>query len=801
MKLDVTKLSILAWLKQSGLKSEKGEPLVFHDRLFWLDILADWNPSIVIKGAAQIGKSVNFTLKVLYAMRNLGISFIYSFPTDSDVREFVASKVNPLIRENRHVFGEMDSDNIERKEFGGRFVHFKGTISKTAGISTTADCVIHDEASRSDRMTMETMRSRTKSSTYRGRWIFSNPTTDGDEVEEEWKKSDQKEWHVKCPSCGTEQMMTWPDSVDLERRIYVCTSCRAEMLDEARRKGRWVAGNPGSTTSGYHLSHLICPWINAGQVIDDSERGEEYFNNFVLGEPYTPSVLAITRNLILDAWTPHSLVTGKYFMGVDVGSIKHYVLGSEKGVIKIGRFGDWADLDELVKAYDPITVIDAMPENEISRAYVSQNPKFSMCYLGRDKESNEIAKFGKGTERGVIKADRNRLIDYVVSRLQQGELQFHVPADSMFRLLLKHCETMRKVKEIDAKGNERFCFVAGTKVLTELGEKNIESIKIGDRVLTRGGYRRVINTMDREAEVVDTGVLCGTPNHPVFTNRGLQSLLSIPLCDRVFICHPKRFSTKVLNLLDTLTQKVTPIETTIETAVNRADITGRDFIRWFIRITLAIFQRVLLFITKTIIRLTILQKTWNYCIKKNTSKSISQNFYQIPNGQKDEVSRQQKKCSVGSRLGEERMKLKSFLLNILRKIFTLKAQSTSFANGAGKNARPITKEVGSSVVNNAVKNGTQGITGIQFRKERVYNLTIQDIPEYFANGVLVHNCWQGKTPEDHLLFGLCFFELARFGADGNSIVIPEYEKRPEAIIETDDGGWKLNLEEHLKYPV
>ena len=26
------------------------------------------------------------------------------------------------------------------------------------------------------------------------------------------------------------------------------------------------------------------------------------------------------------------------------------------------------------------------------------------------------------------------------------------------------------------------------------------------------------------------------------------------------------------------------------------------------------------------------------------------------------------------------------------------------------------------------------------RRSDVYNLTIEDVPEYFANGVLVHNC-------------------------------------------------------------
>jgi len=243
-----------------------------------------------------------------------------------------------------------------------------------------------------------------------------------------------------------EQILDWPDSIDRERKAF--------MPDEARRTGRWIATNSNGTSSGYHMSHLICPWVTAAEIIADSERGEEYFHNFCLGEPYTPSVLVINRTLLLK--------TGKWYLGVDVGSIKHYVLGSDLGITQMGRFADWSELDELIMAYDPITVIDAMPENEVSRSLVANNPKISMCYLGRDKESNAIVRQGKGEERGIIKADRNRLIDFVIARLRQGEILMNVPADATYRLFLKHCENMRKVKEVDSRGIERYVWESRT---------------------------------------------------------------------------------------------------------------------------------------------------------------------------------------------------------------------------------------------------------------------------------------------------------------------------------------------------
>jgi IMP dehydrogenase/GMP reductase len=63
------------------------------------------------------------------------------------------------------------------------------------------------------------------------------------------------------------------------------------------------------------------------------------------------------------------------------------------------------------------------------------------------------------------------------------------------------------------------CFVAGTKVITNNGEKNIEKIKNGDVVLThRGRYKKVIGTSTRQEEneiISINGNKC-TTNHEFY---------------------------------------------------------------------------------------------------------------------------------------------------------------------------------------------------------------------------------------------------------------------------------------------
>jgi len=465
-KVNPSEYSIIAWIISNGFKSEKGEALDFKDRLFLLPILSDWSKNIVIKKCSQVGGSVIFNIKLLFALSKLRQNLIYTFPTETDVNEFVSSKTNKLIEQNRHIpeLKTLSTDNVQRKEINGRFAFFKGTISKTAAIMTTADIRIHDEASRSDQKVLEMYESRTKASEYGAYWMFSNPTTEKDLLDQEWQKSDKKEWHIICPHCKLKQFLTFPDNLDLKTKEFVCFSCKGVIDNETRRKGFWEATVPNSTISGYHISHLMCPWISATQIIEDSEKDQEYFYNFVLGEPYNPGDLSVSRSTILDIWTPHKLETGKYFLGVDVGNIKHYCLGSEKGVIKIGTFREWHELDDMLDFYKPIMVIDAMPENNMSKYYVEKRQNCFMCYLNRDKEKNRIITWGDGDDIGIIHADRNRALDQLISAMLNAEFLINITADKNLREFIKHWETMRRVKVIDGMGIERYVWESTTSV-------------------------------------------------------------------------------------------------------------------------------------------------------------------------------------------------------------------------------------------------------------------------------------------------------------------------------------------------
>ena len=458
--------SILQWITSEGILDEKGDIFSFHDRPFLLDILCDFTPNIVCCACAQVGKSVSFSIKSLFAIKHLHFNVIYTMSSDSDVNEFVSSKFNKIVQANSHEFVGMATDNVERKEFNDRFIFFKGTNSKTAAISTTADLLIHDEISRSDQGAIETYKSRTKASNYKGRWLFSNPGSERDELDLAWNKSDQKEWVITCPHCKDEHYLVFPESIDLEKKCYVCRACKQPIEDDVRRRGKWVAQQPGSKISGYHISHLMCPWISAEEIIEDSQGDPAYFNNFVLGKAYTPGDLSVSKSTILDIWTPKDISTGNTFIGIDVGNIKHYEVRSEKGTLKIGRFSAWSELDDIIAFWKPKGgVIDAMPDNTAAKHYVDKYNWMQMSFFQENTNNPQtIVWWGENDKKGIVYSHRDRILDQMLTEMIEAKHLIGVTPDKEFNEFVKHFETLRREKVLNNKGIERYVWESTTGV-------------------------------------------------------------------------------------------------------------------------------------------------------------------------------------------------------------------------------------------------------------------------------------------------------------------------------------------------
>ena len=121
--MKLSELSIHAWIQEHKIKTERGDPLSFHDHMFLFDIYSDMSPLQVLMKPAQIGASTMQNVKPFWMMDKIGVDIIYTLPTDSDVVEFVGSKTNRIIAQNP-IFQHLtrDRDTIEQKQVGDHII-------------------------------------------------------------------------------------------------------------------------------------------------------------------------------------------------------------------------------------------------------------------------------------------------------------------------------------------------------------------------------------------------------------------------------------------------------------------------------------------------------------------------------------------------------------------------------------------------------------------------------------------------------------------------------------------------------
>lgn len=453
--------SIHKWIHENNFVNEKKNQINFKNHFFLFDIYSDFSKEIVIKKSAQVGVSTTMIFKKLHLAKNLGVSTIYTLPSESDIWEFVPTKVDKIIMANSAIRKLLTKNSATLKEIGGSFIYYKGTISKTAPIMTTADLLIHDELDRSDQKIINQFKSRTigykgETPSFTGKWTLSNPSVVNNGIDFEWKKSDQKEWMITCPKCKLEQMLRWDRNVDFTKGEYVCAECSMILSKKDRKLGRWVAKNPGVQVSGYHISQLMASWLTAKDLIkQQDEMDADTFANFVLGEPASMGDVEDFRRLILDCWTPKELDKPPYILGIDVGRVKHWVLGSSEGIFKIGKCESREELEGIIERYNPLVVMDAGPERTWAEEFRRKYPKFWINFYKRDKDRKKMVHWGEKKEAGIVYSDRNRVIDATINDIACGEILYDLDAATLNQYI-KHWEVLVRKKELDAQGMERF---------------------------------------------------------------------------------------------------------------------------------------------------------------------------------------------------------------------------------------------------------------------------------------------------------------------------------------------------------
>ena len=459
------------WVTKHKIKNEVGFPITFEKRKFLYDIYNDLSPKQVILKPPQVGMTVCNTLKSLYVAKKLKRQIIYTLPTQGDVQDMVGGSFNRIIAQNPILMDWVkDHDTVEQKSVGDSMIFYRGTFTAKQAMMIPSGLNIHDEVDASDPNVITQYETRLQAQEDGGwRWYFSHPSLQGHGVSNYWEQSDKKEWFVKC-SNGHEQILQWPESIDVSKAIYICRTCGTNIEDAERISGRWKATDEGDF-SGYHISQLMLYNKSAKDIIkafNDPQKDKQYFYNYVLGLPYIGSEDRIEPSVVLrNCVDKVNSQEGITIIGADTGHGIHYVLMNSEGVF-------YYDHETTITASkDPYDVIRGhLNKFPKSRAVFDQGGdligvrklqaefpgRVFLCFYRKDRKTTDLVQWGDGEKWGEVQVDRNRMMTLVVEQLRDtGRIRLNGTKDewaefaSMFGNMYREKIVQKETPEKDNK--------------------------------------------------------------------------------------------------------------------------------------------------------------------------------------------------------------------------------------------------------------------------------------------------------------------------------------------------------------
>ena len=304
-------------------------------------------------------------------------------------------------------------------------------------------------------------------------------------------------------------------------------------------------------------------------------------------------------------------------------------------------------------------------------------------------------------------------------------------------------------------GFDDYCFVAGTMVLTDKGNKPIETLQHGDLVMTRDGLKPIISTGSRFEPVITNIGLTGTADHPIITNNGTKRLKKVNASTILYTWNEKQS-----NIMEgSITDIRNHLDYTLGNTFGRTGVTNplNHYTEIFGKMFMVKYRRVASFITRMKTHLTILLKTLNVCQERNINQytTKAKNVKKSP----DRILRKQWKLqrfgmvvkkgwsgipNITKTVWQKLNKLNTHVFVVGRRIKVQGLQRPNIVPvRVNKNNIELITWLKTHAV--SVKNNIKNINILKANRvrqnvQKVYNLRVKDCNEYFANNILVHNC-------------------------------------------------------------
>ncbi len=377
----------------------------------------------------------------------------------------------------------------------------------------------------------------------------------------------------------------------------------------------------------------------------------------------------------------------------------------------------------------------------------------------------------------IIKS--NYLNNQFLPETERKRIESRIKKDKNFRRIHFDCEygisegvVLSNWQQVDEMPDGNYiygldfgfsCFEGNTLITTLRGDIPIKNITKNDFVLTRKGYKKVRNVLNNGVKKVigkkigfDVGYteIFSTFEHHFKTEKGWKQYGKLDLKDRLTL----RLSSMAKNIEDIqITSKnITSAKNRLAERRNLKDCTLK-----FINILKEKYQKVMLFITSMGTETTMTSKICKQSQSLNTPNFIECSKILIQNlgksiGQYMVIAKR-----TGMKGGKKFLKnwrtLLRFVFNVVKNlrlqthIKSLVHQNVITNGNTKLNDSMLNLSVNSAgisleEINISNQNAVQENVHINYLQEigekevEVYDLEIEGVHEYFANGILVHNC-------------------------------------------------------------
>lgn len=254
---------------------------------------------VVVMCPIQIGKSELLVNWIGYTMCHDPAAMMIGLPGEVALNKF-EQKLNPTIAETPTMLEALTStasrDSRNQRHFkdfaGGQLMlehagspqRLKSSSVQKLGIDEI-DEFANNLNDAGDPLAL--LRGRTTAFPSKKQILYTGtPTIAGlSKIAELYQQSDQRQYHVPCPHCGTYQPLIWSGlqfgDVGMVPH-YACHDCGAR-IDEHHKtdmiaRGRWLAKFPKRKVRGYHLNALYYPLgmgLRWADLVDEWKAGSD----------------------------------------------------------------------------------------------------------------------------------------------------------------------------------------------------------------------------------------------------------------------------------------------------------------------------------------------------------------------------------------------------------------------------------------------------------------------------------------------------------------------------------------------